>query len=210
LNFYEKKEIENIILNEDILDIFSKDQTHIINYLNNRDINPIFLDFPLYYDAMYSNIVCPIRNSDSLLIGATGRSTKNIYHHHYFGMFTTKCLLGLEHNSNPSVILVEGLSDYLNAKSKINELELPYDVVATLTCSLSDWQAIQIIDNWRTCLIGWDVDKAGKKARPEAIQKLRSITQLLDLEWSYTNESNKLKDIGDFSHQEFFDIFGDK
>jgi len=207
LDFDKDVDIENVVLDEGILDIFSTDQKPVAKYLESRGIDSQFLNFPMLFDEQYKNIVCPVRNRNQDLVGATGRSIVQKSHHHYFGFSTSAALIGLEQKAHNSVIIVEGLTDFLNLKAKIKELDLQYDVVGTMTCSVSNWQAIRIIDNWKQVYLAYDLDKAGISARPEAIKKLKDCLYLYDISWDYKNQDGKLKDIGDFSKEEVKQIF---
>lgn len=206
-----QKDYENIILDESILDGYSKNSPKIINYLKNRaePIDSEYLDFPLYYDEEFENIACPVRDSQSRLQGMTGRNTsKNPQkHHHYFGMETTKALLGLDRVKHPTLLVLEGLTDHLNAEAKIKKLNLPISTVSTFTCSLSDWQAREITDLGKTTILCWDMDKAGMSRREAALKKLSSCMLTLDISWGYVNEQGNTKDIGDFCEAEFLESF---
>jgi DNA primase len=212
LDFEDKKTAENFVLEEDILNCFSKESAPLKKYLNSR-AEPIDfdqLDFQLYYDSQFKNLVCPVRDISGELLGATGRnmSGSDIKHHHYFGFLTSKSLLGLEQNKHSRVLIVEGLTDYLNCKAKINELNLDYDVVATMTCSLDYWQANRVIDLGKPVYLAWDQDAAANKKRPDAINKLKDCIKLYDVSWSNLNDKKEIKDIGDFTLAEFQNLLG--
>ena len=201
LNFGEEVEYFNPILNECVLDGFGKDEKAISDYLTSRKINAKMLN-NLLFDKSFKNIVCPVRNFNGDLVGATGRSTVTKMHHHYLGLSTGKSILGLEQISEKNVLIVEGLTDYLNAKSKMKELGLDFSVLATLTCNITDWQAREIIDLGKPVYLAYDLDTAGLKAREKCLPKLKDCIRAYDLRWNFKDQEGKLKDIGDFSLEE--------
>lgn len=212
LNFENEAAPENPILDEAIFDGFSKNAAPIIKYLSSRD-EPIdfrHLDVKMYYDDIFKNIVSPVRNFEGNLVGATSRhvGNKGNKSHHYFGFSTSLSLLGHEQHDKSNVLIVEGMTDYLNCKAKINQLNLDYNVMATLTCAMSDWQARNLIDLGKKLFMCWDMDAAGQKARPQAIQKLQDALKVYDVSWGYKNKHNKIKDVGDFTTEEFLETFG--
>lgn len=201
---------ENYVLMEDILKGFHKDHPETERYLKSRNINPEYLGFDVLYDKEYSNIVVPIRDIEGNLVGATGRNTKGSEfgkHHHYFGILTGKCVLGVHDNSKSCGIIVEGMTDYLNAVSKINELKLDYNVYATLTCNMTDWQAKNLTYLSKPLYLCWDMDKPAMSKRPKAIEKLSSVLWKFDCHWNFKDDKGNIKDVGDFTSEEFSEIF---
>jgi hypothetical protein len=55
-------------------------------------------------------------------------------------------------------------------------------------------------------LFGWDLDKAGKSGRQQAIKKVTSMYQVLDLEWGYKNNEGSIKDMGEMTKYELKEI----
>lgn len=198
----ETVEIENVILSDNILRSFSSSQFSLSNYLGKRGINRENIPLDLFHDTRSNNLVCPVRNGLGELVGATGRNMESKKHHHYFGLLTTKCLLGLERKSADRILLVEGLTDLLAAYDKITYLDLNYDVYASLTCSLSDWQARKLIDEDRPIVMGWDCDKAGLVGRKKALPKLNDALCVTDSYW----DDEKI-DIGNMPIKDFQEIF---
>lgn len=204
----DKEEDLNVRLSNTILNGFKKNDKKISSYLFNRGIDTRYLNLDLYYDEDYNNIVCPVKDYDGFLVGASGRfAGKNRIHHHYFGLLTSKALLGQECHSKNQILVVEGLTDYLNCKAKINELNLDFDVYATLTNNLDDWQARELIDLEKPIYLCWDQDTE-KSKRQRALKKLKGCVKLYDCEWSLAGtKKDGNKDIGDFSVGDFQQLF---
>jgi DNA primase len=212
----EETDLENIPLIEDILNGYHKNSPFIKRYLKTRGINSDNIPFDLYYDAESRNVVSPIRDYNGDLFGATGRKTFKCQnqHHHYFGIITSKSVLGLERHDKSRGIIVEGLTDYLNAYDKITELGLDYNVYATLTCSMSEWQARALTLLSKPLYLCWDLDRAtltkdrtGRSKRDKALEKLSSVVWKYDVSWDFKNKDGSLKDIGDFTADDFSAIF---
>jgi hypothetical protein len=199
---------ENIELEDQILSSFLKNSKKAEEYLESRGINPRYIKYPLYYDSLNNNILAPVRNYGGSLVGATGRfAGPRRGHHHYFGMLTSKALLGLEQHSNGNILIVEGLTDFLNSKDKINKLNLDLDVYATMTCNLDNWQAIEIIDLGKPVYLAWD-QEVRKNKRDQALKKLKNCIRVYDCEWDFPKKEGGIKDIGDFTYEEFEELFG--
>ena len=198
----ETVEIENVVIHENILKSFSSVQYPLENYLGKRGINRKNIPLKLYHDTRSNNLVCPVRNGNGDLVGATSRNMMSKLHHHYFGMLTTKCLLGFERRKANRILVVEGLTDLLAAYDKVMQLELDYDVYATLTCSLRDWKARKLIDEDRPVTLGWDCDSAGLLGRKKALPKLSDALCVTDSYWA-----DPKIDIGNMPIEDFQLIF---
>ena len=204
----EDEDVDNYILDESILRIFEKYPKRI-SYLQKRNIDVGNIPFDVLYDSGFNNILCPIRLLDGSLVGATGRNIVEKRHHHYFSLKTTRCLLGLERHDAKKAIIVEGLTDFLNLYSKITELNLDYNIYATLTCSMSDWQAKNLVDLGKPLYMCWDRGDIADKKRPKALDKLKDAYVLYDVDWGFKNTDGSLKDPGDFNKDEVLELFGD-
>lgn len=204
---------ENWPLNDNILQFLHTDKKEEIRKGLMSRANPIDSDnipFLVYYDDEKNMAVSAIRNADGTLVGATGRNldTKSKFkHHHYFGVQTAKTLLGLERQDASKAIIVEGMTDFLNAYDKITKLELDYNVYATLTCSMSDWQARELVDTSKPLYMCWDQDAAANTKREASLAKVRDAYCLYDCKWGFKNKDGSIKDIGDLSYDEFHQIF---
>lgn len=196
----DEEDLENVILNSSILSGMSRNQSKLTEYLLGREhaIDPEYLDYELYHDIQNNTLVFPVRDVYNNLIGATGRRMSGIGHHHYFGLLTTKCLAGFEKNSANRILIVEGLTDLLNVRTIILRNGLDLDVYATLTCSLSDFQADLLVLDGRPVFMGWDMDDAGRKGRKKALPKLAEISCLVNLSWR-----NSHIDMGNMPDEQF-------
>lgn len=201
--------LSNIQLYESALDFFSKDLTEVNKYLLSRKepINPEYLNCELLYDFNNFNLVFPIRNGYNYLIGAEGRSIKYKSHHKYFGFYNSLALANQQSNTRKKLLIVEGLTDMLNAISKINQLNLDIDVWSTLTANLSDWQAGQIRESCRPVYLAYDNDNKGELSQNKALKLLESygVWPLTSVTWS-----DKSLDVGDFDAKTFFHFFGNQ
>lgn len=208
----EEKKIINYELPDDIMKGFDKNTPKITEYLKTRGIYKENLHFDLFHDRENNNIIQEIRNGNSKIIGATSRNLNNwgVKSHHYFGVVTSKCLLGLgcERFEIPDkAIIVEGLTDLWSAYDTMAQLEsqgieIRANVYATLTASLSDYQAVQLLDLDVPLLLAYDVDLAGKKGRKKAKEKLKGGL-LTEVTWS-----NSKMDVGNMNLDWFNKLFG--
>ena len=189
--------------------MFEKNHGQTKKYLDSRGICVGNIPFEVLYDSDHQNIVCPIRLVNGDLIGATGRKVVKYgnKHHHYFGMATSKCLLGLERSDKSKILIVEGMTDFLNCYDKISQLNLDMNVYATLTCSMSDWQAMQITDLGKPVYLAWDQDPSGKSKRNTAFDKLSGCLWKFDTYWQYKDDRGKIKDPGNLTTEEFKQVF---
>lgn len=180
---------DNVVLIDESknLDLaFEKDTEESRKYLEQRAISQDNLPFPVYTDPRNKRVIAAIRNLDGSLVGATGRNIKNKGHYHYFGVVTGSCLLGLERSSADRILLVEGMTDLLNAYDKLSQLEWlgKYDVYSTLTCNMTSWQKKALTDLDKPVFVGWDCDEAGLRARNKHLPHLREdIIGVRDLRW---------------------------
>lgn len=206
LEFYiptmQQEELENIVLDESILNSF-EESDRVEEYLASRGISQKTLKF--FYDSKNFRVVLPIRDEYNHLVGATGRSTTQnpMKVYHYFGVKTTKCLCGLEHQDANANIVVEGLMDMASAYDKIEKLNLSYNVVSTLTCSMSEWQAKKLIDMDKPIFMAFDIDDPGRKGQLKSLKLLDSLGAdiLVNVNWKGP------KDIGDMNIKLFEQLF---
>lgn len=184
---------DNVILLDESknLDLaFEKDTEVGRQYLQGRGINQDNLPFPMYTDHRNKRIVSAIRNLDGSLVGATGRNMLNKGHYHYFGVVTGSSLLGLDRNSADRILLVEGMTDLLNAYDKLSQLGWlnKYDVYSTLTCNMTAWQKNALSELDKPLFLGWDCDEAGIKARRKHLKHLKEdLLGVRDLRWRSSN-----------------------
>ena len=201
------QELHNIELDESILNGFEENKPKIQRYLDSRGIYLESLnDCNLLYDR--SRIVCPIRNENNKLIGATSRATNNnpVKAYHYFGMLTLKALIGHQINKGyRKCILVEGLTDYLAAKDTCYRHKLEYDIYGIMGTKFSDWHANKIAELDKTVYLALDMDKQGKKCRREIKQKLKQDCYIIEKTWA--NERIDLAKMGD---KTFLNLFKEK
>ena len=208
-----EEEEENWPLNDNILQFLHTDKKQELRRGLMSRKNPIDSDnipFVIYYDDDKNMAVAAIRNSDYTLVGATGRNLdirSKYKHHHYFGVQTAKTLLGLERQDASKAIIVEGMTDFLNAYDKITKLQLDYNVYATLTCSMSEWQARELVDTSKPLYFCWDQDAAANNKREVSLAKVKDAYFLFDCKWGFKNNDGSIKDIGDLSYDEFHQIF---
>jgi hypothetical protein len=113
----------------------------------------------------------------------------------------------LEKYEAPKAIICEGLTDFLNVNDKIKQCKLDYNVYSTLTCSLSDWQAMQIIDLCKPTYLAWDVDEAANSHKEQALKKLKSSIALFEASWDFRDSQGNFKDPGNFDYDEFERLF---
>lgn len=198
-----KKEEKNYILDEDILESFILEDPRIAQYLQTRDIIRDNLDIPMYYDPRSHRVVVAVRNSLGQLVGATSRSVEKwaVKSNHYFRFLTSLELLGHEKRQYNSSILVEGLTDYLSAKDKVNRLNLKYDVYGVLGAKFSDKQAYSLAELDQSVVIALDLDKPGRAARQKVKQKCSNLL-LREAFWS-----DSRRDLSDLTVKEFEEIF---
>lgn len=201
----EKKEEDNIILDEDILSVFQEDQ-RVLDYFKSRNIDVSGSPLKYLYHNSKKRVVLPIRDEYNSLVGAVGRSTlKTTFKtYNYFGVKTSRCLAGLECcNASNKILVVEGMTDQANAYDKIKQLGLNFDVYATLTASLSKWQALKLIDQCRPIFMAYDMDQAGRRGQYDALNLLDSLgaTPLVNCSW------DKVKDVGEMDLDTFHSVF---
>ncbi len=192
--------VENVVLLDETKNMdlaFSKNTEVSKAYLKGRGIDQDNLPFDIYTDKRNKRIVAAIRNRDGSLVGATGRNMLNKGHYHYFGVVTGSSLLGLERNQADRILLVEGMTDLLNAYCKLSQLGWldRYDVYSTLTCNMTAWQKKILVEEDRPLFLGWDCDEAGLSARKKHLPHLKdSLIGVRDLRW----KSSKI-DFGNMS-----------
>lgn len=169
----EKK--DNIELVDHILENYKLNSIEIQDYLDSRGIRMENIPFDLYYNHVDKNVVMPVKNMRGKIVGATCRNTKSYGQKtlHTFGISTELALLGLEKRDADAIIIVEGLTDVLNAYDNLYQTGLSYNVYGTFTASLSQWQAQKILDMDKPTFLAYDLDKAGIRARKKATRLLR-------------------------------------
>lgn len=206
---YANKKIDedNVILDEEILSIF-KESDEVVEYFNTRKPESIDVtDIPLkfLYHSEKKRVVLPIRNDYNGLVGAIGRSTEDskVKTYNYFGVKTSKCLVGHEFTDADKIMVVEGVTDMANAYEKTIKTNNSFNIYATLTASLSHWQAIQLIDMCKPIFMAFDMDKAGRRGQYEALKLLDSLgaTVIVNVSWT------KVKDVGEMSLKQFSEVF---
>lgn len=199
-----KREEKNYVLDEDILDSFILNDPKISEYLLTRDIISDNIDIPLYYDPRSDRVVVAVRNSKAQLVGATSRSIQKwmVKSHHYFRFLTSIELLGHQQRQYDRSILVEGLTDYLSAKDKVNRLGLEYDVYGLLGAKFSDKQAYDLSELDQSVMIALDLDKPGRAARKKVKRKCSNLL-LKEVFWQ-----DSRRDLSDLTVKEFSEIFG--
>lgn len=164
------KKSENIELADHLFENYKKNSIEIRDYLDSRGIYMEHLPFDLYFDHVNKNVVMPVKNENNKIVGATCRNTKEYGQKtlHTFGISTELALLGLEKRDKDAIIIVEGMTDVLNAYDNLYQTGLSYNVYATFTASLSEWQAEKILDMDKPIFLAQDLDKAGLRARKKS------------------------------------------
>lgn len=202
----QREETENIVLDEDILNVFEESEK-VNEYFFSRDIDLSGTPLKFLYHNQKKRVVFPLRDEYNNLMGATARSTEqtNFKTYHYFGVKTSKCLAGFEHRANNKILVVEGLADMANAYDKCRCLEHKFDIYATLTASLSKWQALKLIDEDKPIFMAFDMDDAGRKGQYKALKLLDDLgaATLVNVSWK------KQKDVGGMDYDLFNNVFGD-
>lgn len=198
-----KKEQFNIVLSEECLNGFTPNHPEIINYLTKRGIEYSNLPFKLYYDERNLNLVMPIRNEKSELLGATARKVINRGNksHHYFGVLTNKCLLGEEITDPTKIVIVEGLTDVLAGYDKSAKLGFDYTFYATLGAKMSEFQARKLIDLDCPIYLAQDLDSAGFRVRKQSKELLSEAT-VIEKKWK-----DRSMDIGNMPLKVFENLF---
>lgn len=207
LEFYipaiKQEDSDNVFLDESILSGFEESEK-TNEYLESRKINQKTLKF--LYDPRNLRVVLPIRDEYNRLMGASGRSIADspVKVYHYFGVKTSKCLCGLEHQDAKANIVVEGLMDMASGYDKVEKLGLSYNILSTMTCSMSEWQAKKLIDTGKPIFMAFDIDKPGREGQLKALKLLDSLGAdiLVNANWKGP------KDIGEMDIKLFEKLFG--
>lgn len=175
-------------------------------YLDHRGLLHSADRFDLRYDTVSNRAVCPVRDKKGLL-GMVGRAIDpNDPHKHFKYFFQSANCLGGEHlfTENKKLILVEGYTDMLRVYPWAQSLG--FDVGCTWTANISHKQVDIIASTGKVPYCCFDQDQAGEKGFKE-LERLYPSNVMFRYYWSYRNSKGDLKDLGEFTEQDFYESF---
>jgi len=197
--FNSEEEKTNVVLYPELLNNFDPLPQQAIDYLTARNISEKSIEkYNLLWDSTNNNVVCSVYNNEGL-VGLTGRNIYNKFHHHYLSMWTTAALLGFQFQDKDRILIVEGLTDLLNCWEWAEELN--FNVYATFTCSMSNWQARQLLYTGKPIHIAYDQDKPGRDGAYKALRLLKDNYNVTLQKWTPRD-----LDIGGMSKEAFFKV----
>lgn len=166
-----------------------------------RQFNKEILDiFEVYYLKDMNRICFPIRDENSMLIGASLRKVnendKIKWLHEPSGIKTKEVLYNINNciKKYSGVFLVEGIIDVIS----LYNIGIP-NAVASFGCSLSKEQLLMLMKHFDDVIIAYDNDIAGEKGRKKAISTLKNVMNVRWLEVKNVKDVGEIKNIEEFN-----------
>lgn len=196
---------ETLVVSESVLDKFVPALSHEAckNYLRKRQVpRKSIEDFDIRFDERASRVVFPVRDKQSNLVGAVGRTIRDAHprYWNYFGFAAGQTLGGVQQaTGGTTLIIVEGFFDLLNCYPWLSDINA--SVVCTWRADVSEDQATMISGLDKSIQFWYDQDTAGHRGYASAMTLLGDDYSIKRARWAET------MDVGEMPKQKFVSIF---